>query len=143
MRVRVTAAAQTPNLLTFFIASTAWHATSFGLLRLGGAAHLAAGSALLLPVTILFFIRPVPLPYSWAAAPEPLSPDHARCGAALLLALCAYHSASFASLWARGVAGSGRSISRPTSLDAQRRERQERRSRDSDSPTAPYEQARL
>ena len=38
----------TPHLLTFFIASTAWHSTSFGLLRLGGAVHLAGslGAAL-------------------------------------------------------------------------------------------------
>ena len=34
---------------------------------------LAVGSALILPMTLLAFIRPVPLPYSWAAPPEPLS----------------------------------------------------------------------
>ena len=54
---------QTPNLLTFFIASTAWNAASFGLLRLGGEVSLAVGSALILPMTLLAFIRPVPLPY--------------------------------------------------------------------------------
>ena len=88
---------QTPNLLTFFIASTAWNAASFGLLRLGGEVSLAVGSALILPMTLLAFIRPVPLPYSWAAPPEPLSLRNAKLGGLLILALGFYHSAAVAS----------------------------------------------
>ena len=87
---------QTPNLLTFFISSTAWSSTSFGLLRLSGEIPLALGSALLLPMTVLAFVRPVPLPYSWAAPPEPLSAAHAKLALLLLLALCVYHVAGVA-----------------------------------------------
>ena len=84
----------TPNVLVFFVASTAWNATAYGLLRLGGEAHLALGGALVLPVTILAFVRPVPLPYSWAAPPEPLSDEEALLAIALTGALAIYHLAT-------------------------------------------------
>ena len=62
----------TPNLLMYFIASTFWSTTSYALLMLGGESYLAVVSALVLPMTLLAFIRPVPLPYAWAAPPEPM-----------------------------------------------------------------------
>lgn len=88
----------TPHLLTFFIASTAWNAASFALLRLGGEAFLAVGSAVILPTTILAFCRPTPLPYSWAAPPEPLSSRHAILAACLVAALVVYHIAAVLSV---------------------------------------------
>ena len=48
-----------PYMLTFFIASTAWNAAAFTLLRSGGAIQLAVGSAVILPATLLAFVRPV------------------------------------------------------------------------------------
>ena len=54
----------------------------------------------LLPMTLLAFLRPVPLPYSWAAPPEPLSAPHARLALLLTAALGIYHLACVAA--ARG-----------------------------------------
>lgn len=100
MRARVLA--QSPNLLAFFIFSTAWSASAFGLLQLGGEAHLAIGGALILPMTLLLFIRPVPLPYAWAAPPEPLSSEQAGLAGALLLSLLLYHAPAVLNLARRG-----------------------------------------
>jgi len=84
----------TPTLLTFFIVSTAWSAASFGLLRVGGEMPLAIGSALILPTTLLAFVRPMPLPYSWAAAPLNLCDSDLGIATWLSLALIVFHSAS-------------------------------------------------
>lgn len=85
-------------LLSFFILSSAWSAASFGLLRIGGEMPLAIGSALLLPTTLLAFIRPVSLPYSWAAPPQSLSVSEAHVAALLVASLIVYHSASYTNL---------------------------------------------
>ena len=77
----------TPALLSFFIASTFWSAASYFLLAVGGDACLAVGSALVLPGTLFAFIRPFPLPYAWAAPPEPFSPADMRFATALMVAL--------------------------------------------------------
>ena len=45
----------------------------------------------MLPAALLAFIRPVPLPFSWAAPPEPLSPLHTCVALGMSLALFAYH----------------------------------------------------
>ena len=81
---------QTPNLLTFFIASTFWSAASYALLSLGGEGYLAVGSAIVFPATLFAFIRPFPLPYSWAAPPEPLSRHDAGFACALFVALAVF-----------------------------------------------------
>jgi len=44
-----------------------------------------------LPTALLAFLRPVPLPFSWAAPPEPLTPFHTYVALGLSLALFAYH----------------------------------------------------
>ena len=80
----------------YFIASTFWSTTSYALLMLGGESYLAVGSALVLPMTLLAFIRPVPLPYAWAAPPEPFSHADAGFALAMVLALGVYHAAGIA-----------------------------------------------
>ena len=45
----------------------------------------------MLPAALLAFIRPVPLPFSWAAPPEPLSALHTCVALGMSLALFAYH----------------------------------------------------
>ena len=85
---------QTPVLLTFFITSTSWSAASFSLLHIGGEPPLAVGSALLLPMALLAFVRPVSLPYDWAAPPQNLSPAELSAAVCLLMALVVYHSAT-------------------------------------------------
>ena len=85
---------QTPNLLTFFIASTFWSAASYALLSLGGEGYLAVGSAIVFPATLFAFIRPFPLPYSWAAPPEPLSRHDAGFACALFVALAVFHTSN-------------------------------------------------
>uniref|UniRef100_A0A7S2DFC0 Uncharacterized protein n=1 Tax=Haptolina brevifila TaxID=156173 RepID=A0A7S2DFC0_9EUKA len=86
----------TPQLLTFFILSTAWSAASFGLLTIGGAAPLTAAGVLMLPVTIFAFLRPTPLPYSWAAPPETISAYDTIVAVWLVAALAMYHIATLA-----------------------------------------------
>eukprot|EP00966_Prymnesium_polylepis_P207122 4797696-Prymnesium_polylepis.2 len=56
--------------------------------------YLSIGSALLLPATLLAFLRPIPLPYSWAAPPEPLSRYAAIVSLAMVGALAMYHGAT-------------------------------------------------
>ena len=85
-------------LLSFFILSSAWSAASFGLLRVGGEMPLAVGSAVLLPTTLLAFIRPVSLPYSWAAPPQSLSGPEAHAAALLVASLIIYHAAVYTSI---------------------------------------------
>ena len=86
-------------------------AASFGLLRAGGESYLAVGSALILPMTLLLFLRPMPLPYSWAAPPEPLSMRDAKLSAVLLLGLGLYHIAAVVALRrGRSGGGSGKAI---------------------------------
>jgi hypothetical protein len=84
----------TPALLTFFIASTFWSAASFALLFAGGKTWLAVGSALLLPTTLLAFVRPVPLPFSWLAPPLSLSASDMAIAALLCVTLVIFHFAS-------------------------------------------------
>jgi len=84
----------TPALLTYFIVSSAWSASSYGLLRVGGHAPFAIGSALVMPTTILAFVRPVPLPYSWAAAPLKLTQSDSIITVWLSFSLLIFHSAS-------------------------------------------------
>ena len=62
----------------------------------GGEAPITAASALVLPVTLLAFLRPMPLPYSWAAAPEALSSYDAAIAITLVVGLFMYHGASLA-----------------------------------------------
>ena len=103
----------TPSLLIFFIASSAWSGASFGLLRLGGDVPIAIGSALLLPMTLLAFVHPLPLPYGWAAPPEPLWEPHARLALLLIIAVSMYHYASVGSLKRRAASITSAASSSP------------------------------
>mmetsp|Transcript_8373 Transcript_8373/g.14074 ORF Transcript_8373/g.14074 Transcript_8373/m.14074 type:complete len:432 (+) Transcript_8373:161-1456(+) len=82
---------QVPLLLLFFTACTAWNGISFLLLRYGSEPILNIGSAILLPTTILVFVRPVPLPYTWAAPPEPLDEFSATIACVIGAALVVFH----------------------------------------------------
>ena len=83
--------------------------------------YLSIGSALLLPATLLAFLRPIPLPYSWAAPPEPLSRYAAIVSLAMIGALAMYHGATLREIW--------------------RAERTQRRMADLDSPDRPLARA--
>jgi hypothetical protein len=92
---------QAPLLLTFFIVSITWAAVSFALLRLGGEAPVSLGTALVLPTALLGFVRPISLPYSWAAPPEPLEGAELHLSVVLVFALMVYHVATL--MGARGL----------------------------------------
>ena len=83
-----------PLLLLFFITSSLWGGLSLLLLRWGPPSLLHAASVLLLPLTVLLFVRPGVGRYgSWfLAPPEPLGMQEAAAGAALVVALLVYHS---------------------------------------------------
>ena len=89
---------EAPILLIFFIASTLWSTLAYLTLRYAGQVQLSVGSALLLPATLLAFLRPIPLPFSWAAPPEPLSRYAALVSAAMLVALVLYHGGTLQAL---------------------------------------------
>jgi|TARA_B100000524_G_C23602741_1_gene353226 hypothetical protein len=82
---------QIPLLLFFFIAATLWSSLSIVALRHGGASFVNWSSALLLPATVFAFVRPVPLPYAWAAPPEPLNGYCTAVVALMSAALIAFH----------------------------------------------------
>lgn len=61
--------------------------------------RLTIGSALLFPATLLAFLRPVPLPYSWAAPAEPLSHYAAVESAVMIVALILFHGGTLLETW--------------------------------------------
>ena len=76
--------------LLFFITSSGWSGITFLVLRRGGDAPIALGSAFLLPTTILAFVRPVRLPYSWEAPPEQLHSFPSVAAVGMGVGLCLY-----------------------------------------------------
>lgn len=81
-----------PLLLVFFTASTIASVAALVCLRRVGDAKLGLAYAFVLPATLLAFLRPVPLPFSWVAPPEPLTGYHACIAAGMSVALLAYHA---------------------------------------------------
>ena len=57
---------------------------------------MALGSALMLPAALLAFLRPMRLPYSWAAPPQALGDAEVPAAVLLVGALAVYHGASYA-----------------------------------------------
>ncbi|KAL1496736.1 hypothetical protein AB1Y20_014328 [Prymnesium parvum] len=88
-----------PLLLMFFIMSTMWSTIAYIMLHYGNQALLTIGSALLLPVTLLAFLRPIPLPFSWAAPPEPLSHHAALAAVGMIFALTLFHGGTLREIW--------------------------------------------
>jgi len=83
--------AQMPLLFLFFVFSSSFTGLSFLVLRCGTEAALNLGAALLFPATLLVFVRPVPLPYSWAAPAEALDAFATVAAAVLCAALVVFH----------------------------------------------------
>jgi hypothetical protein len=89
----------TPIVLIYFIASTLWSAAAYGLLHHGGSRNLSVGASLVLPATLLAFLRPFPLPYAWAAPPEYMGRYYAVVSIGMVAAIAFYHGWSLRQYW--------------------------------------------
>ena len=86
----------------FILASMSFHVASMMLLRAAGELWLHVCSALMLPLTILAFVRPVPTLRDWMAPPEPLDDFYVVATVVLVVALVAHHADAIHARFLRG-----------------------------------------
>ncbi len=95
----------------FILASLSFHVASMMLLRSAGELWLHVCSALMLPLTILAFVRPLPTLRDWMAPPEPLDDFYVVAAVVLVVALVAHHADAIHARFLRGPVAPGSDLS--------------------------------